>query len=47
MNEKEQEYIGLVVDIDPSVHAVNETFTKAIEKAHSANPEATTMSYPC
>ena len=46
MAEKEQEYIGLVVDMDPNISAVSTELTQCIETAHLKDPSITQMCYP-
>ena len=45
MEEKERDYIGLVVDIDPSVNQVDVSLKNAVEIEHANHPEKKQMSY--
>ena len=44
--EKERDYIGLVVDIDPSISAISEDFSTAIEQYQEECPDKKQVCYP-
>jgi hypothetical protein len=46
MAEKEQEFIGLVIDIDASVNQVTDDLLNVVRTFHEEHQEAQTMKYP-
>ena len=46
MSEKEQEYIGLVIDIDPSVNRVTDDLLNVVGTFHEEHQDAQAMKYP-